>query len=121
MRISDWSSDVCSSDLRSKKLLTGGGCRIFVCCHEIARGLLVQLDRVFDRDGGTRRTILQRGKNVLGQGEQRVEPLNFLMRLGDARGEILCRGRLHDAAREAPEAPRAETRRVGTEGVSRGR
>src|SRR3546814_20042290 len=49
---------------RSKKLLTGGGCRIFVCCHEIARGLLVQLDRVFDRDGGTRRTILQRGTHV---------------------------------------------------------
>src|SRR3546814_17783907 len=103
MRISDWSSDVCSSDLRSKKLLTGGGCRIFVCCHEIARGLLVQLNRVFDRDGGTRRTILQRGKNVLGQGAQRVEPPHFRMRLGDARGLILCRERVPVAARAETE------------------
>src|SRR3546814_1545736 len=60
---------------RGKKLLAGGGCRIFIRDHEIARGLLVQLDRVFDGDGGARRTILQRGKNVLGQGAQRVEAL----------------------------------------------
>src|SRR3546814_18135819 len=56
---------------RGKTLLAGGGCRIFIRDHAIARGLLVQLDRVFDGDGGALRTLIKRGQNVFLSEERR--------------------------------------------------
>src|SRR3546814_18507945 len=37
MRISDWSSDVCSSDLRSRRLAAPGGCRRGLALGRIER------------------------------------------------------------------------------------
>src|SRR3546814_17190665 len=106
MRISDWSSDVCSSDLKSRALHRAG--------EEVARHLVERPER-FDlshRDRQRPRTI---GEIDIGQFDRIVREIG-LDAIGKAAGNLAV-----DAQINAAEFGRSAERRVGKEGVSRGR
>src|SRR3546814_16105267 len=96
MRISDWSSDVCSSDLRPVKPQDQADDGGFARSHLAEDGCLPpSLD--------DERHIVQRAPGLAGIGENDVAEPAFAIEIG------------------TPEiAPRSEERREGTEGVSTG-
>src|SRR3546814_11090190 len=92
MRISDWSSDVCSSDLLVVELLA-----VVVLVRQRA------VDGVQDEAGDD-------------------DPTNHLLHLAVSQGEHDPGGALHRGVEEQVEAVgRSEERRVGKEGVCTGR
>src|SRR3546814_18700658 len=94
MRISDWSSDVCSSDL-----LHGGGS---------SGGNLVEGDALVGA------VILRQAEDAFGDGvEQR-----FVRSAGDAAGRCVDPARRPVVLRRGMFVERSEGRRVGKEGVS---
>src|SRR3546814_9318195 len=95
MRISDWSSDVCSSDLKllCRSCAGGGRCRVAVCLHKTVDTRLRRGDRVdhirrsdaIDLEGVRRDA--EAGVEVLGRdnrSEEHTSELQSLMRISYA-------------------------------------
>src|SRR3546814_16710258 len=93
MRISDWSSDVCSSDLRRNDLAAGKGTDLELVVGEFGDAL-----------GDELRTAIDGVQALREAGRQ--APLDL--------GHALRKGRSREAGGDA----RTEERRVGQEGVS---
>src|SRR3546814_11845894 len=106
MRISDWSSDVCSSDLRLAQLQ--GGLRIVVNEHLLHRRAV---GPVFQQQVSERQI---KDKQTAGEWHLAV---SFYLTVGDVGEAITVRS--YDAP--ASGAKRSEERRVGKECVSKGR
>src|SRR3546814_17577588 len=101
MRISDWSSDVCSSDLETRR------CPALSCCSGRAHSCL-RLSRLFSRDQITidADQVDHEQNHIL-----RPDPLPLIIQ--EAPPDQGNRG-----SDEDHECPRSEERRVGKEGVS---
>src|SRR3546814_12021148 len=119
MRISDWSSDVCSSDLRSSH----GGARLTIRYYETDR---LAVDRVDDVDGDDVRLLAEHMKEAVRHdtrpttlSHMRADPEN---RVADHRpmpGEAAPAGDAGDDSAILPvgtEPARTAGRRVGKEG-----
>src|SRR3546814_16300215 len=100
MRISDWSSDVCSSDLQEQVLRAGGRCRRRQCRYQGA----AMAPFAMARQDADRQDL-----PFSGDGADQAEAARLLAG-GDG-----------DEARDAGTGQRSEERRVGKEGVSSGR
>src|SRR3546814_14007934 len=101
MRISDWSSDVCSSDLICKR----AGIAVMYCAEQ------------FENDGSPVSTIVKGVKRAMA-GEYSRE-LSGKVFAGQCR--LIERGYRQGGAAGYGLRRRSEERRVGKEGVSKGR
>src|SRR3546814_16683211 len=106
MRISDWSSDVCSSDLAVQRLLAPVAVAGWTMLAVAGLGLVVNLAALFILHGGDRRNLNLRGATVHVLGDL----------LGSAAAVIGAVVILRTGW--MPIAPRSEERRVGKECVS---
>src|SRR3546814_10987773 len=112
MRISDWSSDVCSSDLKRQAHIHPARVGLDGLVHELAdsgEGGDVGKARLDVRTRQSEHGPVQIG--ILAAGELRVESGPELQQGGDAPVD----GDLARDWRQRPAAPRPEKRRVGQE------
>src|SRR3546814_20981854 len=120
MRISDWSSDVCSSDLSNAGFYPGGGGVLYTAGKHAVIGLVKQLAHEWGprirvngiAPGGILGSDI-RGLKTLGLQDKTIAT----MPLADMLGPVLPTGRVA-TAEEYAGAYRSEERRVGKEGVS---
>src|SRR3546814_1339592 len=94
MRISDWSSDVCSSDLRSSH----GGARLTIRYYETDR---LAVDRVDDVDGDDVRLLAEHMKEAV---RHDTRPTTLSHMRADPEKRVADDSRMHGEADPAGEA-----------------